>query len=153
VANAIVAADAGELLAGIKLDGKYELSVNSEKVEVELADLIVTETPTAGWSVASAQGISVALDLNLSADLISEGLAREVVRFIQDSRKSAGFEVTDRILIKYETSSELDEAIQSNLQWIASEVLATEIQAQLADSVSPTAIEAELGLKIWLVKA
>jgi isoleucyl-tRNA synthetase len=153
VASAIAAADASELIAGIKQNGKYELNVANQKVEVELADLIVTETPTAGWSVASAQGISVALDLELSAELISEGLAREVVRFIQDSRKTAGFEVTDRILIKYESADKLHEAIESNLDWIASEVLAVELQVQSNNNDSPTAVEPELELKIWLAKA
>jgi isoleucyl-tRNA synthetase len=118
-----------------------------------MADLIVTETPTQGWSVASAAGHTVALDLNLSAELISEGLAREVVRFIQDSRKLAGFDVTDRITVGYKANLELQAAIEKHNAAISTEVLAISFINQAQDASPATATDDELGLQVWLTKA
>jgi isoleucyl-tRNA synthetase len=153
VATAIAAEDAAALVEQINSTGIFQLMVNGAAVPIEITDLIVTETPSEGWSVASSAGHTVALDLNLSAELISEGLAREVVRFIQDSRKLAGFDVTDRITVGYKASLEMQAAIEKHNTAISSEVLAVSFSNQLADTSPATAADAELGLQIWLVKA
>ena len=62
---------------------------------------MVTQTPLEGWGVATAGGETVALDLSVSDSLRAEGLAREVVRLIQEARKSDGLEVTDRIAVRW----------------------------------------------------
>ena len=64
---------------------------------IELDDLVVTEVPRTGWMVASHEGESVALDLELTPELIAAGNVREVIRFIQDARKTSGFDISDRI--------------------------------------------------------
>jgi isoleucyl-tRNA synthetase len=66
-------------------------------VRLTSEDLVVTQTPLEGWGVATAGGETVALDLSVSAALRAEGYAREVVRLIQDARKSDGLDVSDRI--------------------------------------------------------
>ena len=64
-------------------------------------EVIVSERPREGWSVVNEQGETVALDLELTAELRRAGLAREVVRMIQEARKTSGFEVSDRIALSW----------------------------------------------------
>ena len=72
-------------------------------------------------------GNTVALDVSLSDNLISEGLAREVINRVQNLRKDLGFEVTDRIEITLSAEEKLANAINNNLNYICSETLADEI--------------------------
>ncbi len=66
---------------------------------------MITETPREGWAVATDAGETLALDLHLTPELLRRGLAREVVRLVQEGRKSAGLEVTDRIELWLSTGS------------------------------------------------
>ena len=116
--------------------------------EINLDDLVVTETPKSGWNVASHDGESVALDLALSPALISAGLVREVVRFIQDARKTNGFEISDRINISYNANADVMAAIAADLSHIQGEVLATQMQVDSALSIGDN----ELGLSVKLIK-
>ena len=70
-------------------------------VTLTAADLVVTQTPLEGWGVAAAGGETVALDLTVTGELRAEGHAREVVRLIQEARKSAGLDVSDRIAVRW----------------------------------------------------
>ena len=63
--------------------------------------MIVSERPREGWSVVNEQGETVALDLELTPELRRAGLAREVVRLVQEARKTGGFEVSDRIALSW----------------------------------------------------
>ena len=69
--------------------------------------MIVSERPREGWSVVNEQGETVALDLELTDELRRAGLAREVVRLVQEARKSSGFEVSDRIELVWQAEGEL----------------------------------------------
>jgi isoleucyl-tRNA synthetase len=95
------------------------------------ADL-VHETPE-GWGVASDGGVTVALELELTAELRREGLARELVRLIQDARKAAGLHVSDRIVLGVETSGEAVEALEAHRSWIEAETLAASSRARGLD--------------------
>jgi isoleucyl-tRNA synthetase len=90
----------------------------------------------------------VALDLALSPALNSAGLVREVVRFIQDARKTSGFDISDRISITYNANADVMAAIAADLAHIQGEVLATQMQADTAISAGDN----ELGLTVKLVK-
>ena len=80
-----------------------------------------------GLSVASDGRQTIALDLNLNDELINEGIAREVVNRIQNIRKGLGLEVTDKIEIKIKNSSKLENAINSNLDYVKGETLAIKL--------------------------
>jgi isoleucyl-tRNA synthetase len=67
------------------------------------------------------------LDITINEALRQEGLAREFVNRIQNLRKDSGFEVTDRIEIRYQANAEIQAAIEANLDYIKNEVLANEI--------------------------
>ena len=144
IAKAISAQNPAELVTTLRAND----STKVDQWEITLDDLVVTETPKSGWNVASHDGESVALDLALSPALIAAGLVREVIRFIQDARKTNGFDISDRIIVSYNANVDVMSAIAGDLSHIQSEVLATEMQVdgslQLADN--------ELGLSVNLVK-
>src|SRR5690606_38671256 len=99
-----------------------------------------------GWSVVNEQGETVALDLAIDDELRRAGLAREAVRVIQEARKSAGLEITDRINLTWTADGETAEALREHAAAIADEVLATEFAEGVADGVRDDA----LGLTISL---
>ena len=117
---AALAADDGTL-AGALARGD-EVEVAGHRLSTDDVDL-VQETES-GWGVASEGGTTVALDLDVTPELRREGLARDLVRAIQDARKAAGLEVTDRIELWVEASGEAAEALAEHRGWIAGEVLA-----------------------------
>ena len=144
IAKAISAQNPAELVATLRASASTKVS----EWEISLDDLVVTETPKSGWNVASHDGESVALDLALSPALISAGLVREVVRFIQDARKTSGFDISDRISITYNANADVMNAIAADLAHIQGEVLATQMQADTSISAGDN----ELGLTVKLVK-
>jgi len=77
--------------------------------------------------VASANGITVALDITISDALKKEGISRELVNRIQNIRKDSGFEVTDKIKVTLERFGNLEDAILSNQEYIKSETLTEEL--------------------------
>ena len=109
-------------------------------------DVVITETPKTGWSVASHGGESVALDLALSPELIAQGLVREVIRAIQEERKNSGFDISDRIVVRWRANAETAQAIKAAQEEIAREVLATEILEDA--SIATGDNELELGLQL-----
>jgi isoleucyl-tRNA synthetase len=121
VAKLIAEADATALVKSLRKNSTTELGT----FMINLADLVVTEVPRSGWMVASHDGESVALDLTLTPELIQAGIVREVIRFIQEKRKSDGFEISDRIDVKYNANAQTHAAIVSEHSFISSEVLAT----------------------------
>ena len=96
VAKAVAAADPVALSAAYRA-GTATVDVDGAPVPLEDGDLIITETPREGWTVASGPGLTVALDLTLTPELERAGLVREVVRLVQEARKTSGLDVSDRI--------------------------------------------------------
>jgi isoleucyl-tRNA synthetase len=149
ISRAIGALPAAQLVADIRLNGSRSISTNSGEWKVEAEDLVITEQPKSGWTVASHDGESVALDLALSPKLIGAGQIREVIRFLQDKRKSEGFEISDRITVTYNVSSEVQSVILAAMDHIKNEVLARQMNL---DATLPFG-ENELGLSVRLQKA
>jgi isoleucyl-tRNA synthetase len=95
------------------------------EVTLTAADLVVTQTPLEGWGVATAGGETVALDLEVTDALRSEGYAREVIRLIQEARKASGLKVSDRIVVRWAASDAgLAAVLAEHGPAIAGEVLA-----------------------------
>ena len=126
VAAAIRAAEPAALAHATAAGGSVSVRVPSlGTVTLTAADLVVTQTPLAGWGVASLAGETVALDLTLTGELRAEGRAREVVRLIQEARKSSGLNVTDRIVLRWAArDEELAAALAEHAPLIAGEILA-----------------------------
>lgn len=150
IAAAIAAADAARLAAELREKGSSSVDVEGEQVEVSAEDVMLTERPREGWSVVNEQGETVALDLELTPELVRAGLAREVIRVVQEARKSSGLRVIDRIKLVIEAEGGLAEAITEYAGFIAEEVLAVNLtQAEVS---APTAEEPELGLRVEITK-
>lgn len=142
-----------EEISHLRKSGELKVNFEGKEIILVLADLIITETPRTGWAVASADAATVALDLELTDELKAMGLAREVIRLIQEHRKLSGFDVSDRIYVNFTTDSdELAAAIKIHADEIATEVLALELTDEEVKA-DPTTSDDELSLKIWLKKA
>jgi isoleucyl-tRNA synthetase len=145
ISKAIAALDATTLVKTLR-------ATNTTKVatwEIELADLVVTEVPKSGWMVASHEGESVALDLALSQSLIDAGNVREVIRYLQERRKGDGFEISDRIKVRWNADAAIVAAISHSASHISDEVLAVEF----THDQSLPAGDNELQMSALLVKA
>ena len=145
VAKALSAVDATALVK--KLRSKGETTVATWKVE--LADVVITEVPKTGWTVTSHDGESVALDLTLTPELVSAGNVREVIRFIQERRKSDGFDISDRIHVKWNINEDVSEAVAQSSAHISDEVLALSFERDTTLAVGDN----ELGIEVKLAKA
>ncbi|MGW1993613.1 isoleucine--tRNA ligase [Embleya sp. NPDC001921] len=155
VAAAIAAADAGTLAAALRASGSAVVVVEGEEVEVVAEEVIVTETPREGWTVAGQDGATVALDLTITPELRLAGLARDVVRLIQEARKNSGLEVSDRILVWWaaDESEETTSALLAHGVQVADEVLATQFtQGSPEDEELFEHGDPALGLRFWLRK-
>ena len=98
--------------------------------------MILSERPREGWSVVNEQGETVALDLEITPSCAA-GLAREVIRLIQETRKNSGFDVSDRIALTWKAEGEMAEAFAEHRDLIAGEVLATTMaEAESVDTLT-----------------
>ena len=144
--------DKDSLVASFVSELAPEAPVTPVTAPADLAMLAAGLPPGAvGWAVAIGAGICVALDLELTDDLRSAGLAREVVRFIQDARKNSGLDISDRIELWWQADDEpLASALHKHRDSIAGEVLAVSVaQGRPNADISPRR-EPELGLTVWL---
>ena len=129
IAQAIVGADPNWLVESIRSTGSAPLTVDSGTIDIRESDVIVTESPREGWAVASDNEDSVAIDLHIDDTLRLAGLARELVRAIQEARKVAGFDITDRIHVTWESSDpDIAAAFEAHGAEISGEVLAVEME-------------------------
>jgi isoleucyl-tRNA synthetase len=134
VARAVADADSEALARALKAHGRTGVFLDGEEVTVTLEDVILTEIPRSGWAVASQQELTLALDTTVTQELRLAGLAREVIRLVQNARKEAGFEVTDRIALVWSAEGETAEALRLHEREIADAVLALEISEALPGS-------------------
>ncbi len=134
VAAAIAAADAAAAAAALRTAGEVTVAVDGTPTTLQPDEIIVTETPKSGWAVATEGGETVALDLEITPELRRLGLAREVIRLIQDARKNDGLDVTDRIELWWTAADpELNEALAEHGAVIAGEVLAVTVATGQGD--------------------
>jgi len=107
------------------------VEINGESLSVSKDDVEILSEQISGWIVESESGVTVAVDTHLTPELISEGLAREFVNRIQNMRKDAGFQVTDKINIAFSGNSDFKTAINSFTKYIAVETLAEKIETKV----------------------
>ncbi len=123
LALAVQSMEQGDI-AQLEKVGTFELNVNGENVTIGLSDVEIISEDIPGWLVANQDMLTVALDINMSDDLLSEGIARELVNRIQNLRKAQDFEITDRIKLSITSNEKLDSAITQFADYIKSQVLA-----------------------------
>jgi isoleucyl-tRNA synthetase len=98
---------------------------------LEPDEVTLSLEPAPGFAAAADHGVLVVLDTSLNAELVTEGRARALVRLIQDARKRAGFDVSDRISVRYTASDGVAEAFEQHAAYIRRETLATHLEQGL----------------------
>jgi isoleucyl-tRNA synthetase len=138
VKAAIAAESATELAARVQLGQPFSIQRApaeayhiSQSFTLEPADLVVQSTAPDGWAGVADRGTQVSIDARITPELAAEGMARDVVRQVQQLRKDADLEMEDRIALWLGTdSAKLQQAIQAHKPYIAAETLTTQWAAQ-----------------------
>lgn len=134
----------------IETTGEYKFQLDQQEVILGIDDVEIVTEDIPGWTVATMDKLTVALDVTLTPELQQEGLARELVNRVQNLRKDSGLEVTDRILLEVAASGEMVDALAAFRDYICSETLASLQLTNLdneADAVEQELIE---GVKVKL---
>lgn len=149
VANAIKDIS-NEDIINLEKGESLTLKLNDFDAEINFEDIEILSEDIKGWSVASEQGITVALDTELTQELINEGISREFVNRIQNLRKDLGFEVTDRITILYYASEKINEALEAEKVYICNETLSLSInfKVNIEDANEVEILDEKLLIKI-----
>ncbi|NQX91463.1 MAG: isoleucine--tRNA ligase, partial [Flavobacteriales bacterium] len=113
VAQAISSLEQDDI-ASFEQNGTLNVLVDGVETTLEISDVEISTQDIPGWSVATEGGITVALDTQLSEELLQEGIAREMVNRIQNIRKDSGLEVTDKIALYIAKHEAITEAVENN---------------------------------------
>ncbi len=153
IAEAVKRLDTPALL-GYARRGTVTLDVEGEPVELTREDASVAVTPVAGYGAREEKGLTVIAELELTDELKLEGAARELVNRLQNLRKSSGYDVTDRIRLRYSGGSEVDRVFQAQGALIATETLSEEMASGQAPWNDTTEFELN-GEKVtvWIQKS
>ncbi len=127
VAAAVEALDAAHVASVLAEGGEIGISIDGTDHSLGPDDITLALQPLEGYEVEAEAGHAVALQLELDDELRREGLAREIVHTVQNARKAAGLEITDRIDLTLTGDPDLLEAAQAHQDYLAGEVLATSV--------------------------
>ena len=126
-----------EQISTLEKEGKIDV----QGYEITLNDVEISTKDIPGWTVASNATLTVALDLQLTDELINEGIARELVNRVQNLRKETGLEVTDKIKLLLKNDEPIVKAVEGNQEYITSETLT--VALDLVDAVE-NGVEVEI---------
>jgi len=127
IRTALAALDANSLAAKVQAGEKIELDCGGTTVALDPSDILLKAKASDGWTGLIDHGTQLLLDVRINQDLVREGMAREVVRHVQELRKKSGLEMEDRIVVHFVTqSSELLQAVEAHRSYISAETLAVE---------------------------
>jgi isoleucyl-tRNA synthetase len=126
---ALLAADPLAVAACVRDNLPVTLVVDGESVELAPSEILVSTQPVEGLAVAADKAITVAIDAVITPELRAEGLAREIVRRVQEMRKNAGFEIADRITTYYVAEGSLADVMQTWAGYFQAETLTVELVA------------------------
>ncbi|WSL75829.1 isoleucine--tRNA ligase [Kitasatospora sp. NBC_01266] len=153
-AKAVAAADAAVLAAELRATGTTSVVMGEETISLSPDEVIITETPREGWAVANESGATVALDLAITPELKRLGVARDAIRQIQEARKNSGLDVSDRIVLRWQSAEqETVDALIEHAALVADEVLAVDFANGAADWASEDFTDEGAGLTFQLRKA
>jgi isoleucyl-tRNA synthetase len=138
-------------IASFERNGSFDTTIEGEPVTLSLEDVEIQSEDIPGLQVASEGAITVALDINVTAELRLEGIAREFVNRIQNLRKESDFEVTDKIILRIVRHPELNEAMDKFGSFIGNQTLASRVELVdgLADGTGKL-VEIEKGIETYI---
>ena len=116
-----------EAIADLERNGSINLMVEGNEVTVDVADVEIISEDIPGWLVSNEGNLTVALEVELTDELVKEGMAREIINRVQNLRKESGLEITDRIRVTLAPNAQTDAAVAAFGDYIKSQVLADEL--------------------------
>jgi isoleucyl-tRNA synthetase len=150
IRKALVETDSKAIATAAAAGNPVELDVNGTSVTLEPDDLLVETDSASGFACAEEGGFLVALDSTITPELEREGIAREIVRTIQDARKQADLQISDRIQLRIHGSPGVEETLTEYRDFIASEVLAERWREENFEH--KFSIERQLGDESWVIE-
>jgi len=136
----------------IEREGEISLEIENKSIILQLEEVEISSEDIEGWLVASAGGLTVALDVTINEDLKQEGIARELVNRIQNLRKESGFEVTDKIDIKVLKDGFIEKAIESNMNYIKTETLTADLALEEQLEIGTKIVFDEVNTRLLIQK-
>jgi len=115
-------------IALFEKEGRYSLPVEDDIVELMISEVDITSEDIPGWTVANKGALTVALDIEITPELVQEGNAREFINRIQKIRKDSGFDVTDRIDVKVSDNNGIKDSLAKFNNYICAEILADKLE-------------------------
>ena len=138
-----------DIVEGLRATGSAQVVVDGSMETVYPDDVVITETARTGWAVSADFGVSIALDTELTDELRSLGAARDIVRLLQEARKTSGFGISDRIRVTIHASDRFaQESLTVHASMICTEVLATDWVVAHEPVADATASDSDLGLTV-----
>ncbi len=134
LAKAILAADPRTMVDSLRQSGAARVTTADDEIIIGPDDVLVTEVPRSGWVVESQHGVTLALDTEITPELAAEGTARDVVRVVQQARREADLDVSDRVDLSIAAPQEVLTIVQAHQGFIAQETLA--VSVALMDTLS-----------------
>jgi isoleucyl-tRNA synthetase len=154
VAAALAGADARTIVEAVETTGAATITVGAETIALQSDELDIRVEGRTGYSLVQEAAYGVALDLEVTEELRAEGIAREVVRAIQDLRKAKGFAVEDRIELRLGSSIDaIASALRIHHGFIADEVLATTVTLEAPEGASDDIVLDEGRVSVGIAKA
>jgi isoleucyl-tRNA synthetase len=123
--------------------GSVKITVEGEEYEMTEEDFLIETKQPEGFSTQTDKGLTVSISTVLTEELIEAGFVRELISKIQTQRKETGLEVTDRIILGYDGNDKLAAIIAKNSEFLASEVLASEVRAGLGANTKEWSVNGE----------
>lgn len=119
-----------DAIALLEQNGSISFDIDGAPVTIDVADVEIISEDIPGWLVSNDGNLTVALEVELTEDLLNEGMARELINRIQNMRKDAGLEITDRIAIKVSPNDSIAKAIANYEDYVKTQVLADSISVE-----------------------
>ncbi|HLU05744.1 MAG TPA: isoleucine--tRNA ligase [Woeseiaceae bacterium] len=126
IRNAMENADGSAIAGAVTRGENFRLRVGDQEITLSPDDVLIETSSASGFACAEDSGYLAALDTTLDDDLLAEGIARELVRTVQDARKQAGLNVSDRIVLGVSGSPAVEDALGRFRDYLMSETLAVE---------------------------
>ncbi|MBT8099906.1 MAG: class I tRNA ligase family protein, partial [Gammaproteobacteria bacterium] len=150
IRQALADADGAAIASAVANAESFSIAVNDESLELGGDDILIETSSAEGYACAEDSGYLTALDTTLNAELVNEGLAREVVRSIQDARKQAGLEVSDRIVLGVSGTQAINDAVAKHRDYVMAETLAVDWQTDQQGALYSD--RRELGEEHWMLE-
>jgi len=155
IQRAIMEMEPQKVIDALKADGELELTIDGQKVRILSEEIKILEQPKSGYSISEEDNILVGVSVIIPENLKMEGLARDIVRRIQNQRKEAGFNIADLIETYYEAGPTLTKVFEKFGDYIAAETLSVTIKRGRPPEEAHSATYSLAGeeLRVWLKPA